>query len=289
MQTDALPDAGSFSRLMQQAAELARRQMQPRPTSGEQPALLWRHAGNVAGRPRLPPLPQQRQHLRRQHDVAVLATLPLRDADDHLRAVDVAARSRTISPARSPQPAAVAERQHDVHLGVARHDEQPLGLLRAHHQRQLLRLLEVVDLGGEIVPPQRDAEQKPHPGHDPVAIADAQALLDQVQLEAAHVVGRRRIGRPAEECGEPLAAVDMASQRVSSQLVGGHILDDAPAQRADSIGTHGELLSEVDNASILRAHRPITDVLSIACRARRPGPAQRLSRQRFRALARRVI
>ena len=61
------------------------------------------------------------------------------------------ARSRTISPARSPQ--LIAERQHYVHLEIARHGEQPLGLLRAHHQRQLLRLLEVVDLGGEIVPP----------------------------------------------------------------------------------------------------------------------------------------
>ena len=40
------------------------------------------------------------------------------------------------------------------------------------------------------------------------------------------------------------------------------------AQRADGIGTHGELLSEIDNTSILRARRPITDHLSIACRAR---------------------
>jgi hypothetical protein len=50
--------------------------------------------------------------------------------------------------------------------------------------------------------------------------------------------------------------------------------------RADGVGTHGELPSEVDNTSILRPHRPI-DVLSIPQRARRPEPAQRLSRQRF--------
>ena len=73
-------------------------------------------------------------------------------ADDHLRAVDVAgAQPNDLARA---QPAAIAERQHDVHLEIARHGEQPLGLLRAHHQWQLLRLLEVVDLGGEIVPPQ---------------------------------------------------------------------------------------------------------------------------------------
>src|SRR5262249_32784451 len=57
MQADALPDAGSVRRLVKEPAELARRQMQPRSASWEQPALLRRHAGIVAGRPRLPPLP----------------------------------------------------------------------------------------------------------------------------------------------------------------------------------------------------------------------------------------
>ena len=104
-----------------------------------------------------------------------------------MRAVDIAGPQPN-DLARA-QPAAVAERQHDVHLELARHGEQPLGLLRAHHERQLLRLIEGVDLGGEIVPPQRDAEQKLHPRHDPVAIGDAQPALDEVQLEAANVVG----------------------------------------------------------------------------------------------------
>src|SRR5256714_13310916 len=46
---------------------------------------------------------------------------------DHLRAVDVAgAQPNDLARA---QPAAIAERQHDVHLEIARHDEQALGLL----------------------------------------------------------------------------------------------------------------------------------------------------------------
>jgi hypothetical protein len=49
----------------------------------------------------------------------------------------------------------------------------------------------VVDLGGQIVPPQRDVEQKPHSGHDPVAIADAQPalrfqLLERLALDTRH-------------------------------------------------------------------------------------------------------
>jgi len=37
-----------------------------------------------------------------------------------------------------------------------------------------------------------------HPGHDPIAVADAGAALDEVQLEAAHIFGRRRVGRAFE-------------------------------------------------------------------------------------------
>lgn len=39
MQADALPDPGRARRLVEQPAELTRHQMQPRPASGEQPAL----------------------------------------------------------------------------------------------------------------------------------------------------------------------------------------------------------------------------------------------------------
>ena len=55
--------------------------------------------------------------------------------------------------------------------------KRPLGLIGAQDERQLLLLLEVVDLGRQIVPPQRDAKQELHPGHD--AVADAE--IDQVE------------------------------------------------------------------------------------------------------------
>jgi len=70
--------------------------------------------------------------------------------------------------------------------------------------RQLLRFLDVPDLSRQIVATQRDAEQKPHPGHDPIAVADARSALDEVQLETSHLVGRRCIGRTLQPGGEPL-------------------------------------------------------------------------------------
>jgi hypothetical protein len=117
--------------------------------TGKQPALFRRDAGVLLGRARLPPLPQQLEDLRRQHHVPVLAALRLHDADDHLLAVDVA-RPQPHHLA-GPQPATIGEGQHRSRLQARRYGENALDLLRAQHRRQLLRLLDVPDLGRQIV------------------------------------------------------------------------------------------------------------------------------------------
>src|SRR5215831_11049786 len=75
------------------------------------------------------------------------------------------------------------------------------------------------------------------------------------------------------------------------QLACGHVLDHALTQRADGgIGTHGELLlSEVVDTSIFPqdgAPHPTTVSFRLATQPSIGHPAQRLSRQRFRAMAR---
>src|ERR671922_140137 len=138
------------------------------------------------------------------------------------------------------QAAAIAEREQHVHLEIARHGEQALGLIRAHDEGQLLRLLDVVDLGSEIVSPERHPKQEPHSGHDPVAIGNARPALDEMKLEAADVVGRGGIRGALEECREPPAAVDVAPLRVATELACGHVLDHPLAQRANgAISRHG--------------------------------------------------
>src|SRR5208282_191114 len=112
------------------------------------------------------------------------------------------ARSRTTSLARNPQPYASVSIARALRLvAMVRTRLTSSGLNR----RQLLRLLDVPDLGRQIVATQRDAKQEAHPGHDPIAVADARAALDEVQLEAADFVGGRGIGRAFEPGGEPLA------------------------------------------------------------------------------------
>jgi hypothetical protein len=127
------------------------------------------------------------------------------------------------------EPAAIAERQHHLDLDFIRHDHEPLGLARAHDQRQLDRLLQVIDLRRQIMPAQRHLEQELHTRHDPVAIADADAALGQMQLETSDVVGRRRLGRALQERGEPRAAMEMAALAMPAPLARVHILDHALA------------------------------------------------------------
>src|SRR5262249_26967332 len=203
------------------------------------------HARVKACRAYLPPLSQRQEQLWRQHDVPVLAPFRLYDPDDHLRAVDVTIfEPDNLAGAK---PAAIAQGEHHLIPEAAGHGKQSLRLVWAHGERQLLRLFEVVDLGRQIVPPQRDAEQERHAGHDAIAIADADAGLGQMQLEAANVVGGCRVGGTLEECREALAARDVAALCMGPQLACGHVLDHTLTQRADGgIGTHGELLlSEV--------------------------------------------
>src|SRR5207253_9082376 len=141
-------------------------------------------------------------------DIAVLAAFGLLDPNDLLRAVDML----DLEPDHlaGAQAAAVAETEQGADLEVAGDGEQATRLVRAHHQRYLLRLTDVIDLGGKIQSPQCHAEQEPQPGHDAVAIADAHAGLGQVQLEPSDILGRRGVGGPIEKCSKPLAAVNVA-------------------------------------------------------------------------------
>src|SRR5438445_302874 len=107
--------------------------------------------------------------------LAVLAALGLLDPNDLLRAVDML----DLQPDHlaGTQAAAIAETEENARLEAAGNGQQALRLVRAHHQRNLLWLTDVIDLGGKIQSPQRHAEQEPQPGHDAVAVADARAGL----------------------------------------------------------------------------------------------------------------
>src|SRR5262245_50145668 len=82
----------------------------------------------------------------------------------------------------SAQTTAIAETEQCADLEVAGDGQQAPRLILAHHQRNLLRLADVINLGGKIQSPQRHTQQELQPGHDAVARANADTSLGQVQL-----------------------------------------------------------------------------------------------------------
>src|ERR1700693_6631655 len=105
------------------------------------------------------------------------------------------------------QAAAISEAQNDAGLEARRDRQQATRLVRTYHLWDLLGLAKVIDLGRKIQPPQRHAHQELHPGHDAIAIADAYAALDQVQLESADVIRCGCVGGALLKCSEPCANV----------------------------------------------------------------------------------
>src|SRR5207344_853128 len=147
VQRHALLDPGFIGRLVEQSAQLAGGHRLAQPAARKQPALLKGRC--VIETPaHLPPLPQQIDRLRRQHDIAILAALGLLDANDPLRAVDML----DLQPDHlaGAQAAAIAETEQHAGLEARGDGQQAPRLVRAHHQRDLLGLAEVIDLGGEI-------------------------------------------------------------------------------------------------------------------------------------------
>jgi transposase len=125
--------------------------------------------------------------------------------------------------------------QHRTRDLLLRQQTQVINALRAH-----LAELGIVAAQGS---PQRHAEQEAQPGHDAVAVTDADAGVGQVQLEGPDVLTCRRGGRPLQKRSKPLTAADVASLRARAELARIHIFNHTLTQRGDSFGCHKQLLS----------------------------------------------
>src|SRR5215467_7952865 len=108
-----------------------------------------------------------------------------------------------------------------------------------------------------------------------------------MQLEPANVVDRRCVGRTREKRRETLAAADVASLRVRTELARVHVLDHALAQRGDRLRTHGKLLSGMRLMTPRSSRQDASSAMAISTLAHvaRPLPQQAIA-QRFSALAR---
>jgi hypothetical protein len=167
----------------------------------------------------------------------------LLDVDHHLGAVDVL-HPQPQDLAR-PQSGAVTEAQKQAVAQRVGHRQEAPGLVLAERERHLLRLVEMIDLGRQIVPAQRHPEQEAQARHGGIAGDDADFGLGQMQLESTDVVGGRRVGRALQPGCEPLVGPNAALVRGGSELAAGHVLDHALAERIERGNVeHEEFLPE---------------------------------------------
>jgi hypothetical protein len=178
-----------------------------------------------------PPGAQQREQLGREHRVAIPAALALLDPQHHARAVDVA--DLECDHLGDAQPGAIGRGERRLVLRPRRRLEQKGDLLRAQHERQLARLAHDREPAGAIRPVERHAEQEAQGRDRAVDARRADTGLGLVQLEAAHLLGRRRVGRAADEGRERPDMPDVVVARLRADAAHGHVLDHALTQRAD--------------------------------------------------------
>jgi hypothetical protein len=245
MRRDVLADPGVLGRLFHRPAhDIDRQGLVIDGRAGEQPDL--RSSGLDI------PLAQHRQDLGRQDGVAVLPTLPLDDADDHPRAVDVA--DLEVDQFGDAQPGGIAKGEHDPILEVRRVIEQPGDFVGGKHDGQLVGLADVFGDAEHRLVRQGDAVEEADTRHCLVDGRDRQAASRQLQAEQAQIVGRRFVGRAVDEGGELLDAVDVGDLGGARKAAQGHVVDQALAKRADGggLGHDESLLLKVGRQGITR-------------------------------------
>ncbi len=112
----------------------------------KQPAL-WVHHALLA--PGFPPLVQEKEEIRRQHGVAILAALAALDPDQHVLAVDIA--DLKAGDLGDAQPGAIGDRQRRLVLEAGCGLEQPRRLVPTQHDGQFARVGHLDQLARKVM------------------------------------------------------------------------------------------------------------------------------------------
>ena len=204
-----LLDPGGLGGGVDGAVELAGRQRLDRVAAGKQPASRQQHAAPPA---LPPPGAQQFEQLRRQHGVAVLAALALLDPQQHALGVDIADLER--DNFGDAQPGAVGGGERRLVLRPRCRLQQQRHLLDAEHRRQPARVRHDGEPAGQIRPVERHGEEEAQRRDRAVDARRLHAALRLVQLEAAQIFRRRRVGRAADEGRECPHVADIVAARL---------------------------------------------------------------------------
>ena len=153
------------------------------------------------GRPRQTPGgAQDARQLRRQHDVAVLATFALLDADHHPAAVDVG--DHEADHRADVQSASICGGQRRPVLQAGHRLQKAHYLIGAEDHRQLPQLARVRDPFRQFGLTQRDPVAEAERADDLLERRPGDTAGEQMHLEGANVLEVKLVGRAAEEPAE---------------------------------------------------------------------------------------
>jgi hypothetical protein len=110
---------------------------------------------------------------------------------------------------------------------------------RCVHDRRLARLVHDPERTNEVGPFERLGEKEPQRGDGGVDRSWADLLLRHMQLEAAGIVARGRVRRPAEEGREVPDVPDVGLLRFLAVTTRRHV-DQALTKRANELVGHSE-------------------------------------------------
>ena len=189
--------------------------------AGKQPALRLRQT---------PVDPQDAQKLRRQHHGAVLAALAMLDTDHPATAVDVA----DLQPdgLRGTQAGGVGRGQGRARLQARHRLQKANNLVGAQHHRQRARRAGIDDPLRNLGMAQRHAVEEPQRAHRLVQRRPRNPVRHQMHLEGANILQAEPVRRAAEVTGKLRHRMHVGSLRGRRQIADRHVLDHAPAKRA---------------------------------------------------------
>jgi hypothetical protein len=139
-----------------------------------------------------------------------------------------------------PQARAVGDAERGFVLEARRGFEETRHLLLAQNDRGLAWLVHEPQRANQVGAFERHGEKEPQRGNGSVDRPRAYLLLRHMQLKAAKIVARRRIGRPAEESREGPNMPNVVLPSRFAEAARGHVVDHALAQRADGLVGHHE-------------------------------------------------
>src|SRR5271169_6391941 len=186
----------------------------------------------------LPPVAQQFQQLRREHDEAILLPLALLDAQQHALAVDIGDLQRDDLGYTQARAIGHAERRSVFDARGGR--EKSSHLLRAQNDWNPARLAHQRQTPDQIVAFERHLEKEPQRDDRCVDDSRAHMGLRHVLLKQTKVFGGCGIGRAAEKSREALDVTDVVGLDLLREMTRRHVFDHALAQRTDGLVGHGD-------------------------------------------------